>query len=494
VKKYTIKSSLIISYSILIMITITFLSTYFCLYSINMLRVNASNSIANLSKSICNKLDSEIERMNSISINVAYSNLIKDRFSQYLSVSQKESFKSDIYLNNEVKALNDIFIAIIGPLQTVSQLNLYDFNNRMIGAGIYNQLLDISVEKQPWYNEVLKLDGKRYFSTPSHDPLLESSFTSSLNIYSKKKYISLIRLYFDSYRNMQGIIEVKQDCDTLFSGIDNIVNSQPNLFDIYVYNNDDQLVYPYKSDTNNNSNDFMKIIKEQKTSENSFVYTPPDTNNKCIVSYASSSQTAWTVVIQEPEHVLFSPIFTFVKITLIISIALLLATLLISYFLATKLTIPIKQINKAIKELSINDLSIQSPSVISTNLNELETLNLTFQNMQIKMKKAIEELLLSQHHEMESKLVALQAQMNPHFLYNMLTNIIVMADNKMNDKIITTCLNLSGILRYLSSDKTDSCTVQDEIEHSLKYLNCMGIRYLGKLIYDFSIPETMNSI
>lgn len=91
-------------------------------------------------------------------------------------------------------------------------------------------------------------------------------------------------------------------------------------------------------------------------------------------------------------------------------------------------------------------------------------------------------------------MLALQSQMNPHFLFNSLAAIQSMADANMDKEIIVMCQSMSNILRYISSDSDTTVSLADEITCTKDFLCCMMIRYNNDLYYSVDIPEDMYSL
>lgn len=91
-------------------------------------------------------------------------------------------------------------------------------------------------------------------------------------------------------------------------------------------------------------------------------------------------------------------------------------------------------------------------------------------------------------------MLALQSQMNPHFLYNSLATVQSMAEENMNEEIIQMCQTISKILRYISSDKELLVPLKDEAYHTENYLKCMQMRYEDDIEYSIDIPKEMMSI
>ena len=95
---------------------------------------------------------------------------------------------------------------------------------------------------------------------------------------------------------------------------------------------------------------------------------------------------------------------------------------------------------------------------------------------------------------MQSKLLALQSQMNPHFLFNSLQTIQSMADGHMDEEIVAMRQPMSNILRYISSDTDTTIPLSGEITYTEDFLRCMPIRYSNDAGYDFDFPDDMRSI
>jgi sensor histidine kinase YesM len=121
-------------------------------------------------------------------------------------------------------------------------------------------------------------------------------------------------------------------------------------------------------------------------------------------------------------------------------------------------------------------------------------LNDRFNDMQHKLVDGLNKQLLLKNQEMQAKMLALQSQMNPHFLYNSIATIQSMADENMNQEIIIMCQSMSKILRYISSDTETTVPLQDEISNTVDFLTCMPKRFDEELFYSVDIPDKMKNI
>lgn len=489
----TIQSNLFLTYSMIIITVLAICVLFFYVWMSNLLRERAFETVANLSSSISDNLDFEIQKINYVSMNVLYSSAVKNRFRKYISEPDKtaddDNQEKSAYINN-TKELIDILFAIIGPNRPVQQIYLYDFNGKVFGTGTDNRQQDISMEEKPWFNEVLNNNGGKYISIPMKDEELSKFATQSGSPY----FISLCRVYFDNYNVPQGIVEVKQYYHEIFTGIDRSILSSADEARIYVYDDTGTTIYPLKETPAEEDSYYFSLRSSIPGRIFSITAHNPFSNEKELLYYNYSEYTGWMTVAVISENKLLSPVLAFTRTVVLVTFVILFLALLFSFFAAKKITVPIARLHKAIKTFNLESPIASAPAKLTSDLNELEDLNQSFHHMHIKLRRSHDELMLSQQHEMQAKMLALQSQMNPHFLYNTLATISVMAEEFMDEQIVEMCDNVSDMLRYISSDKSPLVNLITEIEYTRKYLSCMKLRHGSKLSYSIEIDDNMKAL
>ena len=493
----TLQVKLFISYSSFFIIILFIIGAIFYSFFSNYTTRKVSEQQGQLCTSISNSLDEEIKKMDTTSMNIVYSNLIKDHFQKYLLL-RTSTPKSNISIYSErysnIRSLIDVVMAILGPFQTVSQANIYDFNGNMIGAGLFNGEVSMDLHQMSWYNKTLNLNGAKYISVPSHIKLLDSSIFKQ---FENHKFMSTTRTYSDSNYNKLGIVEIVQDCETVFKYI-NTLKKTDNTLQIYVFNKEGSNIYPYDNKKISTGVYYQSIIKNQKLSSlNIHNVKSPTDGTKQSMTYMISDYSGWSIILVQSHRVIFSSLINFTSTFILLSILVLFMILLLSYAVSKKVTVPLRKIRHALKNMNIDELSSQSsigPSMSNNNLNEIEHLNRTFNTMYIKLGRSLNELLIAKSEEMNAKLLAMQSQMNPHFLYNNLANISVMAEEGMNEEIVSMCHDVSYMLRYISTDSKEGVALNFEIDYTNKYLNCMKIRYEENLKFEITIEDGMMDI
>ena len=186
-----------------------------------------------------------------------------------------------------------------------------------------------------------------------------------------------------------------------------------------------------------------------------------------------------------PENMLFMNLRTMTKQFMFLILLFVLLSLLLSVSLTYGITKPMKKLIMTMRVVERGDLSIRFPV---KQKDEIGLLGHSFNKMIRKVETLIDAVYISQIREKEAELDALQSQINPHFIYNTLESIRMMAE--LNDDASTSRMTfmLARLLRYSISTKKQKVTVRQEVEHLKNYLELQNMRYGDKfeLIVDLS--------
>jgi sensor histidine kinase YesM len=233
---------------------------------------------------------------------------------------------------------------------------------------------------------------------------------------------------------------------------------------------------------------FEKVAVSDQSTE--FVKVSDGTASNFFTFTISDDGIITAIVISEND--MFMPRDSYILSVFLLTIFSLTLAFILSYFAANKITVPIGRIYREIQHINLN--GYMNKTNLNTKTIELNVLYDSFVDMQHKLVDSLNKQLLLKNHEMQSKMLALQSQMNPHFLYNSLQTIQSMADGNMNKEIIIMCQSMSNILRYISSDTDTTVPLADEIKYTKDFLSCMLIRYNNDLYYTIDIPESMHAL
>lgn len=172
---------------------------------------------------------------------------------------------------------------------------------------------------------------------------------------------------------------------------------------------------------------------------------------------------------------------TYIMLVLLLGISI---SLIISIILAKKLTKNISNLKNCIQHYD-DYLTSQS---ISSRKNEISALEYGFEQMMQRIKNLIDNNNDAKEKQRIAELSALQAQINPHFLYNALDIISWTAKLKKQDSIEQIAYALSSFFRISLHKGENAIRVSEEIEHVKSYLFIENIRFpdLFQVTFDIS--------
>jgi len=153
-----------------------------------------------------------------------------------------------------------------------------------------------------------------------------------------------------------------------------------------------------------------------------------------------------------------------------------------AWSLSRSIYIPIKKLHDVTATITKNDLQAL---VTSDNVDEITELGMSFNIMIGKIKELLDSKIKEQENLKKAELRALQAQINPHFLYNTLDTIIWMAEAKKTGQVVEIVSALSSFFRISLSKGADWITIGEEVERTRSYLTIQRMRYRD--IMDFKI-------
>jgi two-component system, sensor histidine kinase YesM len=490
-KSKSIQSTLFITYFYILFAVLISFMTFYIISESNKIKNNAFSLMTQNVNTISSYVDEEAKTLNTVAQNIAYSNLIKERFTYYINAAAEStsSTDQDIAYNNvqNTKSLIDMLTAILGPNQPVVQIYLYSLDKGVFGVGLDTSTSKNSAKDYAWYPPFMASEHYKYL-TSDKDERLE-------NFYSYKSgatFISLYMMYYNSYNVPQGIIEVKNSISFLTPKIKNIIKSYDEK--IFVFDRDGKSIYPNFSVSE--YNEYFSSISSKEKLVNSDKVATYRYDKNTYMFFKTSEDTGFTVAIAVKESSLLQPIYEYIKVNAIALVIIAFAMLLLSYIAAHIITTPITKIYRQVQSFKL-DLNNNNKNIftdIDTPIIEFNTLYSALITMQKKAQKSMEREINLQNQEMQSRMLALQSQMNPHFLYNSLATIQSMADEQMYDEIHLMCQNISSILRYISSDKELLVPLNIEMKNTIDYLLCMKIRYDDDLIYEIIIPDEMRDL
>ncbi|OBZ18486.1 two-component sensor histidine kinase [Bacillus sp. FJAT-27264] len=208
-----------------------------------------------------------------------------------------------------------------------------------------------------------------------------------------------------------------------------------------------------------------------------------------LVSSVKSSYLDWHLVDVVPLYQILQPISLSRDLFYISMILLFVVGISASILLYRNVQSPIKKLIQGLRRVQRGDYSVR---LHSKDQNEFSFLFHRFNDMSHQIQDLIENVFNEKIRAREATLKQLQAQINPHFLYNCLGYIINMAQMKEQEAVISMAYNLSAYYRYTTRMERETASLNDEIKLLVNYLDIQKLRN-GRIDYHIDIPEPMLS-
>ena len=452
----------------LFLITILLIFLGFSYYIIKDTEAKSKEYFINMSEKSRQRIEQFVDNMQSVSMQIVANSTIQNTYLsalesedlsiKYFDIHPEEKFK----IRRECAAINNVTNSVQKIYIYSKPHAFFSYNSYTLDYNYIQTMIDqTTVDQINW-------DSKYYYmlAGPHKDPWSDDSTL----------VISLYRPLITTYSTQEKIamIEIENSYSKLESACD---NSEYEDYTIVLVDQKTQsVVYPY----NNFDNITEEYYINESNSTNKGFYIKQDTDgNKQLLYNMKISNSSWEIIISQPFSSYVSPLKNIVLlIGFLFSICVIVAGFGV-YLTTIKLSLPIIELRKSLDEITIEKTQIDTQ--FHTN-NEIEQLSEKINTVLLALKDSIKKLNISKEAEYEAKIQSLQAQINPHFLYNSLMAISAAGQEEENIKVQKMCTQLSTLFRYSYSNDAVS-TVGSEISNITTYMEFMKNRYLDELQY-----------
>lgn len=202
-----------------------------------------------------------------------------------------------------------------------------------------------------------------------------------------------------------------------------------------------------------------------------------------------SDKTNWTLLVLTPLSYVTKGLSVLRTVLLVSGGIGTLLFLIMSFVLSTMITRPIIHLIRAMRK---SRLGVLTPNQESVSTMELRELNYTYNGMIANMNDLIRVVYEKEVLQSRTELKALQAQINPHFLFNTLEAFNWSLEEKGEEELAGLVVVMSGLFRYLigNSNSDEWVTLGEEMEQVKRYLKIMEMRMGDRLSWIIKLePE-----
>lgn len=414
------------------------------------------------------RLESIMDQADTLSLSLADDSTIQTALKKPMSDNVIEQYATDLamdtYLNYEMSYITDIYgFYIIGE-------------NKGKYKSAYNSYHRYDLTTTLWYHQLIDSDQALWFPTYKESRAVQTSgqyfISRGMPIKDKTSSDNLGVILVDI--ELEKIEQILRDSFgdlgqvMIIDEHNRIVASSANLYD-----NQDPAVL----EAINLTADSTEVINNA-------------THANAIVLNHSLKNNDWHLIGIVPSNFLIKD--SLISTVLFFGVVILITVLsyYISKIITSTITNSVNNIISLMKEVESGNMEVRSEVLYD---DEIGKLSISFNKMTEQVKTLMERIVEEQHKLRRYELVALQAQINPHFMYNTLDSVIWLARMKRHEDIVEIVGALTQFFRIGLSRGKDIITIRDEIEHVTSYLLIQKHRYKEHLEYVVDIPESLES-
>lgn len=233
------------------------------------------------------------------------------------------------------------------------------------------------------------------------------------------------------------------------------------------------------------------IYSDLKQEDTARIAAMPDgtaVDGNLIYSVQTLENSTWRVVgVSSFQELITDGTHEVLRMVIIAALVILGASVCISILLSRMLSRPIHDLILSMRsfEQSTDNFTYEPVG----GVREVQNLSVSFGHMVRKVQQLMQTVRSEEINLRKTELKALQAQINPHFLYNTLDSISWMCEQGKNAEAVGMVSALARLFRISISKGHELIPIRSEVQHAQSYLQIQSVRYQNRFTYRFDVAE-----
>ena len=469
----SIQSTMMLSFSGLMAVAVLIFLMIALNFTSQTIYENSNNYTSQIVRQVNYDIDAYIDYMENISSVMAKSGDIS------LYLFEEEQSEEDI--EEERERILTQFNTIMESREDIYNVAAVAENGRYImNRGEEDLTPYIDIRKLDWYQAAMESPTGIAVSSSHVQNAIKSSY---------KWVITLSRVLVN---NRTGAKEGLFFIDLNYSAISDLCNNNTigNKGYIFVLDDKGNVIYHPKQQLmygGLHTEHIEEIMACEKDS-----LTVRDGTERKLYTLSRSQKTGWTVVGAAYTSELLKNNKQARMLYILAAAILILAVFAISSILSREITKPLRRLSESMSRVEKGEFDRANVDV--TMENEIGSLGKSYNLMTERIHTLMEENVYEQKQKRKSELKALQAQINPHFLYNTLDSIIWMSEAGQSDEVVEMTSALAKLLRQSISNDHEQVELGQEMEYVKNYLTIQKMRYQDKLEYTVEVDPKVRHV
>ena len=415
-----------------------------------------------------------------------------------ISLVNRVGSSMEVYLRNVMKLSDTIYYGIIKNVnlseESINEEMTLLYNNNkdqvlnialiskegepisVVPAARFRKNFDAGEEE--WFVNALNKTENIHFTRPHVQKLFEKGNNGYKWVISMSRAVEIT----NGGSTEQAVLLI----DMVYQGLDSVLDevSLGNGGYIYLIDSTEEIIWHPK----------FELIASGRVKENNLIAATysdgsieEEFNNTArTVVIKTVGYTGWKLVgVIKGTGISLNTIKTRLFIVFVIFLIVFIVVFINSY-ISFRVTDPIRELEKSVKKLEEGNLDAD---IYMGGSYEIQHLGKSVQDMKYRIKGLMQDIVTEHEEKRKSEFDSLQAQINPHFLYNTLDIIVWQIENEKQSEAVHTVTALARFFRLSLGKGKNIVTVKAEIEHVKNYLMIQHMRFKNKFDYEFDIKE-----
>lgn len=232
---------------------------------------------------------------------------------------------------------------------------------------------------------------------------------------------------------------------------------------------------------------FRWVLQKNKDEGKSFQIG----TERCLVTAAGIGTLDWMMIGVTPVSMLLEPGKIMTVVLYVVGILAVAAAALLSFFVAHTVARPLSELADTMKRFGKGELHVSVPV---RSGDETGVLADAFNKMTVQIETLVQQVYQEQRDKRKYEFAVLQAQINPHFLYNTLSSVSALIKMNRPDDAFQMIHAIGQFYRTALSSGKNMISLRTEVENIESYIQIQKMRYRDKIVFQIEFEEEIMNV